>query len=60
MGVARVTPLTWLLFSKGSDSSWKGIPHAAKQQPLKSGLRAAGADDAPACGRARLEGASEV
>lgn len=31
----------------------------AEQEPLKSGLRAVGEDPAPACGRERLEGASE-
>lgn len=44
------------LLPKGSDSSWKG---EEEQEPLSSGLRAVGADVAPACGRERLEGASE-
>lgn len=61
VGVAHVTPLTCLLFLKGSDSSWKGrMSLPAEQEPLKSELRAVGADAAPACGRERLEGASEA
>lgn len=61
VGVAHVTPLTCLLFSKGSGSSWRGrVSVPAEQEPLKSGSRALGADDAPACAGERLEGASEA